>query len=77
MSGYSGTEFAVPSFTLHSFLQDSCGQRPWRALRAHKQGSSGQLVLSQSCGVVTSWAGTVLLADTYKAGEITLTEECF
>ena len=36
MSSYSGMEFAVTSFTLHSFLQDSCSQGSWRAITAYK-----------------------------------------
>lgn len=58
---------------------DSCGQEPWWAQSSQttQLRTAGAHSISQSCGVLTSQLGTVLLADTYKAGEITLTEVCF
>lgn len=69
----------MPSFTLHSFLQRAVAKdlEGSQSSQTRQLCTAGAHSITQSCGVVTSQQGTALLADTCKAGEITLTEMCF
>ncbi|KAF2988057.1 hypothetical protein EK904_005433 [Melospiza melodia maxima] len=60
MSGYSGR--AVPSFTLHSFLQRAVARdlEGTQSSQARQLCTAGAHSITQSCGVVTSQQGTAL-----------------
>lgn len=78
MSSHSDAELAVASFTLRGSPRDSCRQGSRRAITACKPVDS--LVYATSVRDV-KWepppVGSVLSADTYRAGEITLTKVYF